>query len=99
MAEKTDFDTNEEFTEEALEIYFESLPEEEKEKYYRKLDNLKFTDDVVFGVIMTKKTICQRVLSVILGKKITDIRAIEEQKAIKILPRKKRDTFRCISSG
>lgn len=85
------FDTNEkedinEHLEEKLEIFYNSLTEEQKLKYRKNIDDLTFTNHVIFPIILTKKQICIEFLSVLMRKKVTEIKLVEGEKTFKHLP-------------
>lgn len=78
--------TKEDMLDMQLEWYLNNLSEEEIEINNKKLDDLKFTDDIVFTNVLSKKQLCEEFLSVLLEKKISDLKLVEEQKSLKILP-------------
>lgn len=64
------------------------IGEEEYERYERELrrkfKRLKFTDDFMFGRLMSDERICRIVLEVFTGRKVEDIQSIIDQRTLRI---------------
>ena len=64
------------------------IGKDEYEKYEkvlrREFKKLKFTDDFMFGRLMSNERICRLVLEVFTGRKIGDIQCIIDQRALRI---------------
>lgn len=64
------------------------IGEEEYERYERELrrkfKKLKFTDDFMFGRLMSDERICRIVLEVFTGRKVEDIQSIIDQRTLRI---------------
>ena len=54
-----------------------------KERNFKSIEDLDFTDGYLFGTVMLNKDICKGVLEAILEFKITDIQFIELEKTVK----------------
>lgn len=50
----------------------------------KRFEDLTFQDDFIFGCVMHEKKLCKRLLEIILGLKIRDIKYLEEQKTINL---------------
>lgn len=72
-----------------IQIYYDTLTQEEKDKYERKIDNAGFTNNIVFPIIMTDEEICKKILSMLIGKKVTKVKFVEKEKDYKLLPGKR----------
>ena len=64
------------------------IGEEEYERYEgelrRKFKKLKFTDDFMFGRLMSDERICRTVLEVFTGRKVEDIQSIIDQRTLRV---------------